>query len=127
MAPNWPRLILPLAALTGAAGASAAVSVAVTAPQATTLCLEGPPPATDGRRRAVLVVFALTGGTLSVTADNGETSQIGLFPAGAFDSGEDGEPRRFFLPGDTNVTCWDVAPEQGQSARLSLELSEPLE
>lgn len=128
MATTWPLIVLWLAASSGAAGATPATSVALDAGHPATLCLEGAADAAEGRRRPVLVVHAQDGGGLSVAADTGESTLIGLFPGGGFDS-RDGsaEAQRFFLPGGPATRCWQIALQDGRAARIGLELSPPLE
>lgn len=75
---------------------------------------------------AVLVLLALeagpdgeAGGRLSVTADTGETTRIGLFPGGPFTAGE-GAARQFLLPGGAETRCWQVALTGPGTARVAL-------
>ncbi len=86
----------------------------------------------DSRRRAVLALHALDPADngpprISVAADTGETTQIGLFPGGPARPGGETEARRFFLPGDTATRCWDISLVGEGTAAITLELSEPLE
>lgn len=75
---------------------------------------------------AVLVLLALdsgpdgeASGRLAVTADTGETTQIGLFPGGPFAAG-DGAARQFLLPGGTATRCWQVALTGPGTASIAL-------
>lgn len=99
----------------------------------TELCLD---PADDrladyaeGRRRAVLALHSATAGAspLLVSADTGEETTLGLFPGGAFAAGSPLDATRFFLPGSPETRCWTVAISGDGAARVTLELSEPLE
>ena len=83
----------------------------------------------EGRRRAVLALHAATAGAppLRVTADTGEETTLGVFPGGAVAAASPQEASRFFLPGSPETRCWTVALTGGGSARVTLELSDPLE
>lgn len=133
MARIWPLLILSLAASLGAAGADVATSTVLEAARPVTLCLadaapKGAADAAGLRRRPVLVVHAQNGGSLSVLADSGEASRIGLFPGTPFNSAGGAGAQRFFLPGGPKTRCWQITPlDGGTVARIGLEMSQPLE
>lgn len=120
-------LMLPWAALSGAASATPVISALLGADAPATLCLESSPPQDGSRRRAVLVIHALNGTGLTVTAETGQTSQIGIFPGQPFDSGTGAEPQRHFLPGGDQARCWQIAVQGGESARVGLEWSPALD
>ncbi len=128
--------ILAMAAITGGDAPGAAGPLTLTPAAPVELCLGvGAPERADlaaGRRRGVLVLHEVStdpdgAPLLKVTADTGETTQIGLFPAGPFRAATSDQAQRYFLPGSGETRCWDVAMEGGGSARISLELSDPLE
>lgn len=110
-----------MAALGCAAAASAAGNEAQIAPDRPALLCRA-----SAEAPAVLVLLALeagpdgeAGGRLAVTADTGETTQIGLFPGGPFAAGE-GTARQFLLPGGTATRCWQVALTGPGTARVAL-------
>ena len=79
-------------------------------------------------RRPVLAVHAVTGevGALSVTAATGEETLVGLYPGGPFTAAHPGEVRRSFLPGERS-RCWFVSLMGDGTARVGVEISDPLD
>lgn len=124
----WPILIAAaISPLCGPAFAGPATSVSLDAGVPATICLETTLPVDSPRRRPVLVIYALSGAGLAVAADNGEKTRIGLFPGNGFDNADGSDVQRHFLPGAPSTRCWTVAVDDGQTARVGLELSQPLE
>lgn len=119
---------MALAALCCAATAGpspATAPVAVTADHPATLCLVDVTPAAMPRR-AVLVLTAYrpqgeAGGRLTVAADTGETTLIGMFPGGPFEAADPASARRYLLPGGPDSRCWTIGIDGEGTANIFLE------
>lgn len=121
-------LALALAGFCGAAHAGTTQPAEVTATAPATLCRSAD--RSDGTR-PVMVLHAFRTSDdaasptsrISVTADTGEATLIGLFPAGSL--GPDAEARRFFLPGGDDTRCWSFRLTGAGTALMSLDRFEP--